>query len=179
MQTCIVLFRGINVGGKNILPMKELVHLLQTLACEKIQTYIQSGNVVFQTMETATEGLADRISERIFAQFGFKPYVLLLTADDLRRAVDNNPFPETGSSLHFYFAGASPTDPDMEKLAALKTETEEFKLFDNLFYLYAPDGIGRSQLAANVEKCLGVPVTGRNFNTISRLMHMAENLVNH
>ena len=175
MNTYIALFRGINVGGKNILPMKGLVETLEDMGCEDIKTYIQSGNVVFRIKQGKPNKIADEISLKILNNYSFKPKVLLLESDDLHAAIDNNPF-ETrdGKALHFFFLASHPESPDLEQLVAIKSDSEEFKLVRNIFYLYAPDGIGRSKLAAKVEQRLGVPVTARNWNTISKLISMVD-----
>jgi uncharacterized protein (DUF1697 family) len=173
MRTFIALFRGINVGGKNILPMKDLVGILESLGYEKIKTYIQSGNVVFHLKGNKTKKIAEEIGSRILESHGFKPKVHLLTIEELKEAVENNPFKTMeGKSLHFFFLASTPAKPDLDALAKLKSSSEEFKLGKNVFYLHAPDGIGRSKLAAKVEKALGVPATARNWNTVSKLMVM-------
>lgn len=79
-------------------------------------------------------------------------------------------------SLHFFFLESKPCNPELEKLSELKTESEKFELIDCVFYLYAPEGIARSKLAAQVEKCVGVPTTARNWNTVSKLLSMASDL---
>ena len=173
MSKYVALFRGINVGGKNILPMKDLVGLLDSIGCEKVRTYIQSGNVVFQFRGNKTKKIAEEIGSIILKSHGFEPKVHLMTIDELSDAVDNNPFKKVeGKSLHFFFLTSAPAKPNMDDLTKLKSESEKFKLHKNIFYLYAPDGIGRSKLAAKVEKALGVPATARNWNTVSKLMAM-------
>jgi uncharacterized protein (DUF1697 family) len=175
VNTYIALFRGINVGGKNILPMKGLVEILEDMGCENITTYIQSGNVVFKIRQAKTNQIAEEIGLKILENYNFEPNVLLLEPDDLHAAIDNNPFEiKAGTALHFFFLTSHPESPDLEQLAAIKSHTEEFKLVKNVFYLYAPDGIGRSKLAAKVEQCLGVPGTGRNWNTISKLCSLVD-----
>jgi len=174
MNTYIALFRGINVGGKHILSMKDLVEIFNELGCEKVRTYIQSGNVVFQRKNKPPENLAGKIISRISEQYGFKPKVLMFDLQEFKKAIDNNPFKtENGKTLHFFFLDSIPNKPDLEKLMAVKSKSEEFKLRKNIFYLYAPDGIGRSKLVNKIEQCLGVPVTGRNWNTISKLFSIA------
>lgn len=174
MNTYIALFRGINVGGKNILPMKDLVEILEGMGCEQVKTYIQSGNVVFQRKKTPSNKLAGEISSNILEHHGFEPKVLLLEIAELQAAIENNPFKtEDGKALHFFFLDALPEHPDLERLMAVKSKSEEFKLDKNIFYLYAPDGVGRSKLAAKVEQSLGVPVTARNWNTVSKLISIA------
>jgi uncharacterized protein (DUF1697 family) len=173
-DTCIALLRGINVVGKHRLPMKELAELLEGLGCTEVRTYIQSGNAVFRSRQEDREKLAEKIGQRISEKHGFRPGVLLLTAEDLQAAVAGSPFaPEEGKALPCYFLETEPASPDLERLAALKSASEEFKLDGNIFYFHAPDGIGRSKLAAQVERCLGVAATARNWNTVRRLLAMA------
>lgn len=175
MNTFIALFRGINVGGNNLLPMKGLVAILQDMGCEKITTYILSGNVIFQIKKAERHRIAKDLSRNVFAHYGFEPEIILLEAADLLKAVENNPFStREGKALHFFFLNEQPKAPDLERLAALKSASEKFKLDKNIFYLYAPDGIGRSKLAAQVEQCLKVPATARNWNTVSKLVEMSE-----
>jgi uncharacterized protein (DUF1697 family) len=176
MKTYIALFRGINIGGHHLLPMKDLVPLLQDLGLENIRTYIQSGNVVFQNTAQDASRLAGKIRTAIRKARGFEPQVLLLEPKDLIRAIAANPFPEAASnpgSLHVLFLLSTPASPDLEKLEQVKGKSEQFKLKGGLFYLYAPDGVGRSRLAANVERLLGVPVTGRNWKTVQGLLTLA------
>ncbi len=174
MTTYIALLRGINVGGKSSLPMKELVGLLEELGCENVRTYIQSGNVVLESSEKAPV-LAGKIKAAIKKQRGFEPEVLLLTAKELEKAIAKNPFPQgegDPKALHFGFLASKPTQPNLEKLEGLKKESEEFQLIGQVFYLYAPEGVGRSRLAAASEKALGVAMTDRNWNTVCKLQAM-------
>jgi uncharacterized protein (DUF1697 family) len=175
VNTYIALFRGINVGGKSILPMKDLVGILEGMGCEKVKTYIQSGNVVFQSKKKQSNGIAKEISSRILESHGFEPKILLFGIAELQDAIENNPFEtDDGKSLHFFFLDSYPKNFDLERLMAVKSKSEEFKLNKNIFYLYAPDGIGRSKLAAKVEQIMGVPLTGRNWNTIRKLNAMVK-----
>lgn len=175
MNTYIALFRGINVGGKHILSMKDIVAILDTMNYENIQTYIQSGNVVFQSKDKVSEKSAGEIGKLILDKKGFEPKVLLLSLEELQNAIANNPFAtDNGKALHFFFLESQPDEPSMEQLESIKVKSEEFMLSNNVFYLYAPDGIGRSKLAAGAEKALGVPITARNWNTVSALISLAE-----
>lgn len=174
MNTYIALFRGINVGGNNLLPMKDLAAILERSGCGSVRTYIQSGNALFSTGKHDAQQMAERISSRILERHGFKPKVMLLAVSDLQEAIENNPFRAAeGKTLHFFFLESIPRKPDLGALTALKSESERFALKGNVFYLHAPDGIGRSKLATKVEQCLGVAVTARNWNTVSKLMAMA------
>src|SRR5512140_2733934 len=159
MKTYIALFRGINVGGKNTLPMKELVALLDDLGCRNVKTYIQSGNAVFESEITDTSRLSSNIGIEIKKRCGFQPFVLLLGIKEIRKAVTNNPFPEAENdpkALHIGFLASAPKNPDLKTLEGLRRTSERFRLIDNVFYLHAPEGIGRSKLAANTERLLGV-----------------------
>ncbi len=173
MTNYIALFRGINVGGRNRLAMKDLVSILEGLGYENIRTYIQSGNVVLESEKPCSDQDSGKISDAIEAEVGFRPNVLLLSAEDLRAALAGNPFPTSeGKTLHFSFLETEPLAPDLDTLAQLKSETEQFKLDGKVFYLHAPDGIGRSKLAEKVERCLGVSATGRNLNTVNAILKM-------
>jgi uncharacterized protein (DUF1697 family) len=173
MNTYIALFRGINIGGHHLLPMGELVTLLEKIGLQNIKTYIQSGNVVFQTAKGHRSRLSRVISQKVQENFGFAPKVLLLNEKQLLDAIKHNPFDTlNGKALHFFFMDSVPQAPDQERLAAIKTSTEEFKLDGSVFYLFTPEGVGRSKLAASVEKCLGIPTTARNWNTITKLLAM-------
>jgi uncharacterized protein (DUF1697 family) len=170
MKTYILLFRGINVGGNNLLSMKPLVELLNSCGYEQVKTYIQSGNVVLNSPHKPN----NVISEKIESNFGFKPKLLVLNKTEFEQTIQNNPFGAAeGKTIHFFFLADEPT-VDTEKLQRLATSTEKYQLIDRVFYLFAPDGIGRSKLAANVEKCMAVATTARNLNTVNKLLGMID-----
>lgn len=175
MSTLIALLRGINVIGNNKLPMKELAALLTDMGLRDVQTYIQSGNVVFHSNAKNKTALAAKISAAIEAQHGFAPKVLLLDAEELRQALAGNPYPEAVSAprtLHLFFLAQAPQQPDLKSLEAIKTASERFELAGKVFYLHTPDGVGGSKLAARIEKALGVAATARNWNTVCKLAEM-------
>ena len=177
--TFVAFLRGINVGGKNKLPMRELVEVLADLGLSNVETYIQSGNVVFQGESANTSDLPEKISAALAKSHGFSPQVLVLKGEELEAAVAANPFVEAESepkTLHLYFLMAEPEQPDLKLLEKLKTDTERFALTKRVFYLHAPDGIGRSKLAAKVERALGVPVTARNWRSVTKVLSMSEAL---
>ena len=175
MKTWIALFRGINVGGKNTLPMAKLRDDLETLKLKNVRTYIQSGNIVFDATAKTANSISKKIKRRIEDRHGFEPKILILSQDELVAAVEANPFPEAQSdpkTLHFFFLAQSASGPNVDAIESARKATENFKLADRVFYLHAPEGIGRSKLAANVEKHLGVATTARNFRTVEKLMTM-------
>ncbi len=178
MTTWIALFRGINVGGNNLLPMKSLVALLEKLGYEDVATYIQSGNAVFRSSEKAKD-IENAISAAIAKAYGFAPRVLLLTSQELQKVTVANPFPNAESnykSLHVFFLASTPKRPNLAEIGALKSKSESFVLTPRAFHLHAPDGVGNSKLAARVEKCLGVDATARNWRTVTRVSELANHL---
>jgi uncharacterized protein (DUF1697 family) len=179
MKTCIALLRGINVGGKNLLPMKELVAMLGDLGAQNVKTYIQSGNAVFVWKDKDTSQLSNQIRAEIKKRRGFDPDVLILELGDFERVIQQNPFPEAEAgpkALHAGFLAAAPERPDLKTLESLKSDSERFRLIGSVFYVHAPEGVGRSKLAAKAERLLGVPMTDRNWRTVLTLWKMAQEL---
>lgn len=175
MQTWIALFRGVNVGGNNILPMAELRRDLEKLNFKNVRTYIQSGNVVFDSAAKTSTSLAKKIARQIESNHGFCPQLLILNCEDWLAAIRSNPFPEAvpnPKSLHFFFLAQPAIRVNRKQLDSLKTSTEDYRLTDRVFYLHAPDGIARSKLAANAEKHLGVMTTARNYRTVDKIRAM-------
>jgi uncharacterized protein (DUF1697 family) len=176
MNWYVALFRGINVGGNGSLPMKELVAALEEIGARKVRTYIQSGNAVFESTEKNVARLSKKLSAEVMRRRGFEPHVHILALEALAKAVAENPFPEAVSapaSLHLGFLASPPKSPNLEKLASLRKESERFQLTESVFYLHAPEGVGRSKLAASSERLLGVPMTDRNWRTVCKVMEMA------
>jgi uncharacterized protein (DUF1697 family) len=180
MNTFVALFRGINVGGHNKLPMRELKDVLAGLGLQKVATYIQSGNVVFVSDDNDMIALAESIRGAVEQSHGFAPRVMLLTADEFARAADANPYPEAEEApktVHLYFLATVPPGPDMEKLESLRRDSERFALIGKVFYLHTPDGFGRSKLAAGVEKALGVSVTARNWRSVGKILKLLKSIL--
>jgi uncharacterized protein (DUF1697 family) len=176
MNTYIAFFRAINVGGKNPLPMKSLVAILEGMGARNVRTYIQSGNAVFQIAEKKPALLSSQLAAEIKQRHGFEPLTLILDLAALQKACADNPFPEAEAdppSLHLGFLAAKPQGPDLDKLSSLKKASEQFHLTDGVFYLHAPEGVGKSKLAASAEKLLGVPMTDRNWRTVCKVMELA------
>ena len=174
MNPYIALFRGINVGGNNILRMQDLRTLLEDLGAQKVKTYIQSGNAVFQHQNENSLELSSKIKAAIKDSHGFEPKVLLLSLAELAQAIAANPYsqaepePKTLTEV--------PSNPDLALLNSLKKDAEAFTLTDKVFYLYAPDGIGRSKLAERVERTLRVATTARSWRTVGKVMALAEEI---
>ncbi len=176
MATWIALFRGINVGGKHLLPMKDLAATLEELGCSNVKTYIQSGNAVFERSPFKTTQLAEKISKTVLKKHGFEPRVIILALKELKKAASANPFPQAESepkAVHVLFLTEKPRSPDLDALDRIKAPTESYALVGKFFYLLAPKGIARSKLAARAEKLLGVDATGRNWRTVSKLLELS------
>ena len=179
VNTWIALFRGINVGGNNMLPMKALVALIEGLGATRIKTYIRSGNAAFCGGGSHAAGLSRRIETAVLEKHGFTPRVLILTRKEFEKAASANPFPQAEAapkSLHLAFLAVRPAHPDLAGLNAIKADDEKFVLDGKVFYLHAPAGIGQSKLAQRYEKLLGVPATARNWNTALKVIEMAKQL---
>ena len=170
MNSYIILLRGINVGGKNILSMKNLRELLSNNGFTNVKTYIQSGNIFAQ----ASSATAKKVSSLIQSEFGFTPDTMILDEKEFLNSAKHNPFAASdGKLVHLYFCSDTPS-PNKDRLTSLKTATEEYLIRDKVFYLHAPDGIGRSKLVSNLESCLDTRATGRNLNTIRKLQELAQ-----
>lgn len=171
MNTYIILLKGVNVGGNHLLPMKDFKALLENTGFEQVKTYIQSGNIILAGLED----IEKIIEKTILNNFGFTPEIFVLSKSEFYKAVSNNPYKKyEGKFVHFYFCKETPKI-NLEKLIELSSETEKYELADNVFYLHAPDGIGRSKIAEKIKTCLGVSATSRNLNTINKVYEMVKN----
>lgn len=175
MKTYIAFFRGINVGGHAVLPMQELVAALESTGARKVRTHMQSGNAIFESAAGEPAQLSGELSAALMKRCHFETYVHVLGVEALARAIAENPFAQAVTEpdrLHLGFLASPPTAPDLTKLANLRKDSERFHLSGTVFYLHAPEGVGRSKLAANAEKILGVPLTYRSWRTVCKVMQM-------
>ncbi len=180
MTTYIALLRGINVGGHRLIKMADLRTMFEALGFGGVQTYIQSGNVVFQADE-AEQPLRERIEQRIAATFGFAVTVALRTHDELAQVIADCPFapdalPE-GESLYVALLAEAPTPEGVERLLASKTTPDDFRMLGREVYLLYRRSMRESQLTNNLlESRLGVPATSRNWRTLTTLAAMSKTL---
>lgn len=181
MSAVAALLRGINVGGNQKLPMATLQRLCEGLALRHVSTYIQSGNVVFAAPErTALSKLAARLELAIEAECAFRPAVLLRNVDELRAVVEQNPFPAEAASepqkLVVTFLRAPAPPAYLARVDELRgTFPERIEIRGLVSYTYFPAGIGKTKLPlAALERLLGAPCTARNWNTVVKLLAMAE-----
>tara|TARA_R110002111_G_scaffold262048_1_gene336803 strand:+ start:204 stop:743 length:540 start_codon:yes stop_codon:yes gene_type:complete len=177
MPRYIALLRGINVGGKNSLPMADLRAQMEGSGFDNVHTYIQSGNIVFDSKRKSVSSIGKFIRDRLHAECSIAVPVLVLKQSEFETAIEKSPFKKEVSdakSVHFFFLDSKPTLDDPEKITDIQAASERWKLVDKVFYLHAPDGIGRSKLATRVEKLLGVVATARNYRTVAELKAMLD-----
>lgn len=181
MAVVITLLRGVNVGGHNRIKMDELRTLYASLKLRDAQTYVQSGNVVCRSDERDLVQLARRVENAIERRFGFRPDVMVRTAAELRDVVRRNPFARRGgidpSRLLVTFLAADPGPEARDRILRIKADPEELRIDGRQLYVYYPDGLGRSKFSsAVIEKALQASGTARNWNSVTRLLEIAERL---
>jgi uncharacterized protein (DUF1697 family) len=173
--TWLALLRGINVVGKNKVPMKALASAFETAGFRAVRTYIQSGNIVFRSSSANPRTLAKRIERLVEQNFDCTPAVMVIGKAELAAALAANPFPEAQhnhKSLHLYFLASRPQSPDIDSLARVDAGREAFELKGGVFYLWTPDGFADSVLRSRVERYLGVAATARNWRTVNELLKL-------
>jgi uncharacterized protein (DUF1697 family) len=181
MPVQISMLRGINVGGHHKIKMDALRALYESLKFEDPRTYVQSGNVIFRTKEKNSPALANKIQDAIERKFGFRPEVILRTADELRKAIADNPFSSSRnlepSKILVTFLGGAPGPKARTTLAGLKGHPEELHLKGRELYIYFPDGVGKTKLPwSSVEKLLETTGTARNWNSVTKMLAIAEEM---
>ncbi|MDT7832806.1 DUF1697 domain-containing protein [Flavobacteriaceae bacterium S356] len=172
MTRYIVLLRGINVSGKNKLPMQDLRELLSELGYENVQTYIQSGNIILDS-EKEKLVLEKEIKVGIKSKFGYDVPVIARTVKSIEKAIQGNPYPvdnEKVVAVIFLSKVATKTDVEINR-----AEEDQFTILEDVVYIYCPNGFGRSKLTINVfEKKLNVSATSRNWRTTKKLLELAQ-----
>jgi len=175
----VALLRGVNVTGNNLISMAALKQVCIDLACSRAETYIQSGNVVVQIPARRVSTFATRLEERIEEQFGFRTTVVLRTAEELRRIIAANPFQEQAEPTPAYLVVSFLYgDPGEERRATARSMPfagEALHFAGREIYIHYVNGQGQSKLRwPAIDKALGVTGTARNWNTVRKLLAMAE-----
>lgn len=175
--THVALLRGINVGGKNPLPMKELVRMFEAAGCGNVQTYIQSGNVIFDAPAGASS-IGHAVSAIVEKRFGYRVPVILRTAPQLGKVIIGNPFLKAGAdlkTLHVYFLARAPGAAEVATLEPARSAPDAFHVLGQEIYLHLPNGIGRSKLTnAYFDAKLATVSTARNWSTVLKLVEMLQ-----
>lgn len=169
------LLRGINVTGKHILPMSALKSLFEEAGAKDVLTYIQSGNVLFNAPAKSIAGISRQVHARIETDFGFTSPVIVRTTKSLADLPARNPFLpriEDFSRLLVFFLERESIVPNID---LLRFAPDEFVLLSSELFGYFPRGVGQSKFNNNhLEKLAGSSATGRNWNTVLKLIELAK-----
>jgi uncharacterized protein (DUF1697 family) len=184
MQTYFAFLRAINVGGHSVIKMDALKKMFESAGMKKVKTYIQSGNVIFESAEKNEGTLRKKIEKHLAKSLGYEVVVLLRSFSDLENVAAINPFEKifselkTGKEAMIYvaFFNETPDKTQANMLKGLSTKTEIYQLKGReLFCLCYRDAKGSTQFSNNfIEKKLGVKATTRNMNTINKMIALKE-----
>ncbi len=176
-MTHVALLRGINVGGKNPLPMKDLARMFAGAGCANVRTYIQSGNVIFEAPAGAAK-IAETVSANIEKRFGYRIPIVLRTSEQLLKTIAGNPFLQTGAdvkTLHVYFLAAAPKAGAIAGLDQARSAPDVFHVRGQEIYLHLPNGMARTKLTnAYFDSKLSTTCTARNWTTVLTLAEMMQ-----
>jgi len=181
MTVMISMLRGVNIGGHHKIKMEELRALYHALKLRDVESHIQSGNVVFRTTESNSARLGRQIEDSIEKKHGFRPSVILRTPAEFRDVIARNPFANRKemdpSKLAVIFLEGDPGKEIREKVLAVKADPEELRMEGRELYVYFPNGMARPKLSIPaIERIMKTPSTGRNLNTVRKLLEIAEKL---
>jgi uncharacterized protein (DUF1697 family) len=172
----VALLRGINVGGKNKVPMSELRRLFEEARCRDVQTYIQSGNVIFRAAGTDAARSPDAVSAAIFERRGVRAPIQLRSHAELRRIVTSNPYVAARADtklLHVAFLSTRPAKAKVGSLDPERSPPDEFTVRGCEVYLHCPNGIARTKLTNDYfDSALGTTSTMRNWRTVLKLLEL-------
>ena len=172
----VALLRGINVGGKNMLPMKELIKIFEAAGCSGVTTYINSGNIAFSATAAVLKTLSARVAADVAMQFGFKIPVVLRGRAELARAIAANPFPDAVAqpkTLSVLFLADMPSVEGLSKLDPNRSPGDQYQVIGREVFCYTPTGQADTKLTnAYFDSKLGTVSTGRNWNTVLKLYAM-------
>jgi uncharacterized protein (DUF1697 family) len=177
LSTHVALLRGINVGGKNKLPMKDLAAIFVDAGCVDVQTYIQSGNVVCKAQAAVSKQLSSTIAAAILARSGLRIPVVTRAASEIESVARNNPFLKAGkdpASLHVAFLHDVPKPPRASALDRRRSPPDEIVVAGRDIYMLLPNGVAPSKFTnAYLDATLGTTSTMRNWRTVLKLLELA------
>lgn len=177
MQTYIALLRGINVSGKNKILMADLKLFFNDLGFKEVQTYIQSGNVIFKSLKNNKKEIAELISKKIKKVFKYEVPVILKTKKELKEIIAGNPFiiNSTIETKKLYVAYLNQTLKETKKIKEFDFGNDVYKVVNDIVYLKYAIGAGKTKLTNNIiEKKLDVIATTRNWRTTCKLLELIE-----
>ncbi|MNB90709.1 hypothetical protein D3C75_377700 [compost metagenome] len=175
MTTYIALLRGINVGGNKIIKMLDLKAMFQSLGFANVRTYIQSGNVVFESDEGSVSLLSGVIERQIHEVFGFEVSVIIRTLAEMENVIANDPFqlsePEEFKRWYVTFLPAEPSAEALDKLRTYENGPDKVRFVGREMYILYEVSVSQSSLfKVPFDKILGMPITARNWNTVNKLV---------
>jgi uncharacterized protein (DUF1697 family) len=182
METIISILRGINVGGKNKIPMVELKALYEKSGFKNVTTYIQSGNVVFSADKKEINSLPEKIQQLIFKKYGFTVLVIIRTIEEMESVTNKNPLLKIKGidieKLHVTFLSAYPSEQALEKIKVYDYKPDEFIILEREVFISCPNGYGNTKLSNTFfENKLKVTATTRNWRTVNELVRMGKAIV--
>lgn len=174
----VALLRGINVGGKNKLPMNDLAAVFTDVGCTSVQTYIQSGNVVFFAKAALAKRVARLVAAAIAERLGLDVPVVLRTVEELRAVAGANPFLKKGTDTKTLHVAFLADRPDAKKVAALEhpdpKSSDAFAVRGREVYLLFPAGVAKTKLSNRFfDARLETTSTVRNWRTVLKLVDLA------
>lgn len=175
MNTYIALLRGINVSGQKKIPMADLRNLLTEEGFLNVKTYIQSGNVVFQSDLKDERIIANHISKAILKQFGFEVPVLVKTPEDFKFIFEASPFSDEALKKSYFMLLFDKPKPELtEQIQQLTSSEEAFTINEKCIYFFSQNGYGKTKFNNNFfERKLNVIATARNYNTMVKLLSLS------
>jgi uncharacterized protein (DUF1697 family) len=175
----VALLRGINVGGRNRVKMADLRRICEDLGHRQVETYVQSGNVVFASDRSDADAIGAALADRISAVLGVSPACMVRSLDELGAVVAGNPFVDEVASdptkVHCAFLSEEPADPSPFTFDMHPYAPERLVPGSGVLYLHLPGGIGRSRLAARLtSRSTEIEITIRNWRTVAALLETAQ-----
>ena len=176
MYNKIAILRGINVGGKRKILMKDLKSLCSSLGLKEVTTYIQSGNIIFSN-DQSNKDIESAIETAIFETYGFEVPVIVFSGEYLKQAVENNPFVNeedvSVSQLHLTFLKRTLNNLLVNNLKEIKAQEDQFVIIDTQVYIKCQGKYHQSKYSNNFfEKHLKVGATTRNWKTVLKLLDL-------
>ena len=178
MTTWIALMRGINVGGRNRISMADLSSVFTDAGARNVETFIQSGNVVFDATEAAAPKIRAKAAKLLLERRDMDAPIVIRSASDFRAAVDRNPFADEGvdpETLHLGFLLDMPVPDAVASIDHARSDVDRFRIVGSEVYLHIPGGVARTRLtSAFFDRALGTVLTVRNWRTTTRLLELLE-----
>lgn len=178
MPIYVSMLRGINVSGQKLIKMDALKKLYEALGFENVITYVQSGNVVFESENQHSTLLEQILSDKIKDDFGYEVYIFVMSIEKLKNIIARNPLVngayKEDSNMYVTFLSVDPNMIGKEAIEVKKQDSEDIVFSNEAVYLYCPNGYGKTKLTNKlIESKLNVVATTRNWKTVNALLNIA------